>query len=205
MVAVMAASLYASLRIAFRAQADAETNIEPSRTAEVVMEFLRGDLQNLMPPNPDAAYSLIGPFQGLDSTDDRGAEADDVTFYTTAEAPDRPSANGDIKKIELAMSQDHSLVRRVTRNLLAQVEPEPVEEVLCRNVAGFNLRFYDGEEWQPTWDSQQLGDTLPAAVEVTLTLKRVDARNGVEKTYRFTRVFVPSCAAPATGTVALPG
>src|SRR5947209_20324847 len=45
MVSIMAASLFAGMRIAFRSQSSAEVAIEPVRTAAVAMEFLREDLQ----------------------------------------------------------------------------------------------------------------------------------------------------------------
>jgi general secretion pathway protein J len=205
MVAIMAASLYASMRVAFRAQSGAETAIEPSRTAELAFEIIRADLQNVVPPTPfeNQTVLLAGPFQASDGKDDRGADGDDVIFYTTADAPDRPSANGDIKKVELVVSSqnatnDHVLVRRVTRNLLAQIEPTPVEEVICRNIAGFNVRYFDGSDWQTTWDSQQVSDALPSAVEVTLELQRPAGAGQPPRVYRFVRVFALSCAAPLT-------
>jgi type II secretion system protein J len=207
MVAIMAASLYAAMRVAFRAQSGAEAAIEPSRTAELVFEMIRIDLQNIVPPTPYnvQTVTLAGPFQASDGKDDRGADGDDVILYTTADAPDRPSANGDIKKVELLISTqdgtgDHVLVRRVTRNLLAQIEPTPVEEVVCRNVGAFNVRYYDGTDWQTTWDSTQLGDVLPTAVEVTIELQRPAAAGQPPRTYRFVRVFAISCAAPAQDT-----
>jgi type II secretion system protein J len=212
MVAIMAASLYASMRVAFRAQSSAETAIEPSRTAELAFEIIRTDLQNVLPPTPytNAPVVLAGAFQASDGKDDRGLDGDDVTFYTTADAPDRPSANGDVKKVELLITTqnattpngaaDHVLVRRVTRNLLAQVEPTPEEEVICRNVGGFNVRYYDGTDWQTTWDSTQLSDVLPSAVEVTLELQRPAAAGQPPRVYRFVRVFALSCAAPVQDT-----
>jgi len=207
MVAIMAASLYASMRVAFRAQASAETAIEPSRTAELAFEIIRNDLQDALPPTPftNAPVVLAGAFQTTDGKDDRGVDADDVVLYTTADAPNRPSANGDIKKVELLVttpdgSNDHVLVRRVTRNLLAQVEPTPNEEVICRNVGGFNVRYYDGTDWQTTWDSTQLGDILPNAVEVTLELRRPSAAGQPERVFQFVRVFSISCAAPVQDT-----
>ena len=61
MVAILSVSLYASLRIAFRARESAEKAIEPARTAELAMEFIRSDLQNAMTPNPGAASPNPAP------------------------------------------------------------------------------------------------------------------------------------------------
>ncbi len=199
MVAIMAASLYASLQIAFRAKASADAALEMPRTAELAMEYLRGDLQNALPPNPTAVNPLASDMVGTDGTDDRGADSDDVVFYSTAQAPEHASANGEIKRVELCVvvpdgRTDHVLVRRVTRNLLSQIEVNADEEVICRGVAGFNLRYYDGADWLDTWDSAQQGDVLPLAVEVTLELTRPGQAGQPDHTFRFVRVFTLPCA-----------
>jgi prepilin-type N-terminal cleavage/methylation domain-containing protein len=93
------------------------------------------------------------------------------------------------------------LVRRVTTNLLSQVAVEGDEEVLCRGVRSLNLRYYDGLTWQDNWDSTQLENAIPTAVEVVVELER--SRDGQLKVLRFPRVFLLSCAttaAAATGT-----
>jgi type II secretion system protein J len=206
-VAIIGVSLYASIKVAFNAQHSAETAIEPSRTAELAMEFLRQDLENIVPPAgnngqiPLATGKLAGDFTGTDSTDDRGHAGDDLLLFTTAPAADHAAANGEIKQVELlvttaANSNDHVLVRRVTRNLLSTLVPTPDEEILCRGVDGFNLRYFDGTDWQDSWDSTAVNNELPTAIEVTLELER-PATDGGTQTLRYTRVFTVSCATPA--------
>ncbi|HEY8666266.1 MAG TPA: GspJ family type II secretion system protein, partial [Tepidisphaeraceae bacterium] len=173
MVTIMAMSLYASLRAAFRAKSSAEAAIEPSRTAGLIMEFLRTDLQNALPPTG----ILAGAFSGTDGKDERGRDSDDLVFYSTAESPEHPSGNGEVKKVELLVTMaptgnDHLLVRRVTRNLLSELAVDPDEEVLARGIGAFNVRYYDGAGWVDTWDSSAENNALPAAVEVTIELDR---------------------------------
>jgi prepilin-type N-terminal cleavage/methylation domain-containing protein len=213
MVAILSVSLYASLRIAFRARESAEKTIEPARTAELAMEFIRNDLQNAMTPNPNAATpntvsttpptAVTGPFIGTDGKDGRGRDADDLIFFSTSDSPLHVDANGDIKQIELAVVQaqgngDYVLVRRVTPNLLAPTTPNPDEEVICRGVGGFNLRYYNGAAWSDTWDSTQtqFDNTIPVAVEVTLQLDR-QTNSGQTQSYRYVRVFPLSCSTAA--------
>jgi type II secretion system protein J len=206
-VAIMSVSMYASVRIAFKAQTSAETAVEPSRTAELAMDFVRQDLQNAVPPAGNngqialATGRLAGDFVGVDGTGNDGNHpSDDLLFYSTADAADHQAANGEIKRVELLIitpdkSSQQQLVRRVTRNLLASLEPAPDEEVLVRGIAGFNLRYYDGTTWQETWDSTALENALPKAIEVTIELDRPTA-DGAPRTLRFTRVFTVSCATP---------
>ncbi len=198
MVAVLAMSLYASMRIAFTAQSSADTSLEPPRTASLALNFLREDLQNALPPTG----ILAGAFLGYDGRADNGRDGDSIEFFSTAPGKDHISANGDIKKIELLVTDvdgELSLVRRVTRNLLSEVESDPDEEILCRGVASFNLRYFDGTDWQDTWDSTTVDNTLPTAVEVTIELDRKQA-DGQMKTNRYINVCAIPCAAPATDT-----
>lgn len=202
MVAMLAASMYVSLQIAFRAQSTAEAAVEPARTADVAMELLRDDLQNAFPPST-TENQILKVFIGTDSMDSRGGNADTLEFCTTADSKEHAAANGELKQVILkvnapANSSDHILVRQVTRNLLTSGnEPKVEEEIICRGVAGFNLRYYDGGAWQDSWDSNTSTIPLPLAVEVVLQLDR-PTPNGQTKTFKYIRVFPLSCATTAT-------
>ena len=103
------------------------------------------------------------------------------------------------------------LVRRITTGLPGQAQSPaaptatlmPGDEVICRGVRSFNLRYCDGSAWQDSWDSDTMDSMLPTAVEVTLELERAD-RDTV-RVIPFTRVFLMSCsglwsAAATSGT-----
>lgn len=193
--AILAASLYAAMRAGFQAKTSAQEAVDPARTAALALGFMADDIENILPPTG----ILAGPFEGTSAQDDRGREADDVVFFTTADAPDDADANGDIKKVELTVivpdgSTDHVLVRRVTRNLLSTTQPAPDDEILCRGVGGFTVRYYDGAEWTDTWDSTQQADTLPAAVQITLQLDRPAGPNQPPRQLLYTRVIPIPCS-----------
>jgi hypothetical protein len=215
----VAASLGAQLKYAFDAQKHAEFVIEPTRTVELAMDYLRNDIQNAVVPNStsttaEAGYEsspiyLAGTFEGAQSTDARGREADAVTFFTTADAPEHIDANGEIKQVTLQVVQDTSsgdyvLVRRVIRNLIPPDSLEnPDEEVLCRGVASFTLQYFDGSNWDTAWDSTQEDNTLPAAVQITLELERPYNVNSTQThMITYTRIFqIPSSTAALDTTV----
>ncbi len=201
LVAILALSLYASLRVAFKAKAAAEAAVEPPRTAGLVLDQVAQDLQASVAPTS----LLASTFEGTDGTDDRGRPGDDVQFFSVADSPLHAVANGELKNVELAVmtapNGDHLLVRKVVRNLLSPTAtPNPDVEVLCRGVGGWNLRYYNGAEWADSWDSTQQDNTLPAAVEVTLTLDRpngnVVAGDGT-RSFRYTRVVPLACSTAA--------
>ena len=203
---ILATGLYMSLHIGFKAQKSAERAIAPVRAGTLALEMLRRDLASALPPTG----ILAGAFIGEDAKAEASTEdADLLVFYSTIEDAGR-GATG-IRMIEFALTptEDYSeniLVRRVTENLLAPITPEPVEEVLCRNVKSLNVRHFDGVEWQDSWDSGLAGDTLPLAVEVTLTLPDPDASPEDEAKGRaFTRVFLLPCGRAASGENARAG
>ena len=197
-VAITAAALVASLRIALKARESSEQAAAGGRTSELVMEFLRDDLQCALPPRGTFATG----FAGTHAQDDRGHDADDLVFFTTAPSPlHAEGANGEIKQIELTMrrldntSNDHVLVRRAWNNLLAPQQENPDEEVLCRHVDSLNIAYFDGNAWTDSWDSStQSPASLPMAARVTLTLEsgRLNP-DGSPVLVRYTRIFQLPC------------
>jgi type II secretion system protein J len=176
MVAIIAGSLATSLWTAYHATQRTEAAVAPSRQASIMMDYLAPDFQNAMQTSTTNPQTLIGNFEGTQAQDDRGHEADDVIFFSTTESPQHVDANGEIKQIEytvehLSGSNDYALVRRVTRNLLAQIQAAPDEEIICRNVSSFTLQYFDGSNWNTTWDSTQEDKTIPAAVQVKVELE----------------------------------
>jgi prepilin-type N-terminal cleavage/methylation domain-containing protein len=219
--ALIAGSLYSGLRIGFRAQSNAESSVEPIRTAELAMGLLRPDIESAVPANG----VLRGAFIATDSTGEGGLPADTVEFFTTGDPLDPDTAGGsqqagpgaggmsalsggggafgatqfqpggEVRKVAIGVvpgPRGQMLVRRVTANLLAQVEEQPYEEVVCRGVRSLNLRYWDGLTWQDNWDSTTIDNNIPSAVEVTIELER--EQYGQPTVLRFIRVFRLSCS-----------
>jgi len=207
-VATLIPVLYAALHSAFNAKTKAEAAVEPARTAELSMDIIRQDLGDALAPTGQ----LANTFEGTQGKDDRGREADDLQFCSTADSPQHAAANGEVKFIELtvmtAPNGDHLLVRKVIRNLLSPQESatqavppgNPDVEVICRGVGGLSFRYFDGSNWDTTWDYTTLDYTAPAAVEVTLTLDRPGGHS-VEpdgsRCFRYVRVIPVGCSTAA--------
>ncbi|MDB5289310.1 MAG: hypothetical protein JWL69_551 [Phycisphaerales bacterium] len=205
--ASMGAIMVASLGVAFKSRQAAERAVGPARTKEVAMEILRDDLQCALPPRGQFAGSFIG----TNLQDDRGYDGDDLTFYTTTPSPfHTEGSNGEIKQIELTVyplsgskNKDYVLVRRIWNNLLAPVQENPDEEIICRHVMGFNLRYFDGttSTWQDTWDSTQQSNALPLAVEVTLAIDTLQTNpDGSPRISQTVRVYPFPCTGKSNDT-----
>ena len=94
------------------------------------------------------------------------------------------------------------LVRDVTSNLLAEIQSDPQEEVLCRGVRSLNFRYFDGLTWQDSWDSTQVSNAIPSAVEMVIELDR--SAGGQQRIISFPRTFLLSCSTLSPTNTATP-
>jgi hypothetical protein len=171
-MSVLAVSLFASLRVAFKSRDAATASLEPVHEIESVMDLVRAEFESALPPRG----SFVGTFIGSDYQGNSGRGDDDVTFYTATPGVVGYTRPGDVKRVELRLLTDEStgtrvLCRRVTGNLLSPNIILPDDEILCRGVLSFEVIYYDGFEWWNSWDSGQESDSLPPAVQVTLELE----------------------------------
>jgi len=202
MMSMLAGSLYASLHIAFRARDSAAAAIDPPRTAELALELLRQDIESVLPP----IGILAGEFIGTDAQDESGQDADTLILHSSAHNVAPGERASEIRQVELAFEplsegEEPVLVRRITTNLLAPEVPEPVEEVLCRNVRALNLSYFDGYDWLDNWDSTTQGNALPVAVEVFLEIDLAEPTESSEAGYKLSRIFLLPCGGTAETTV----
>lgn len=204
MIVVIAASLYASLHIAFRARDTALRTVQQTRACNAAFGLLKEDLQSALVTTRGI---LGGPFVGMPAIGSAGGEADTLSFYMAAPADAESNwAPGDVRFVEYLCepSPDATgdvLVRRMTDNLLAPVVAEPNVEPICRGVRSFTLRYFDGADWLDNWDSNAVGVVLPAAVEVTLELMDPAASSRDAATYRMSRVLPLPCGQAIGSTV----
>jgi type II secretion system protein J len=208
LVSMVAASLYAGMHIAIQAKRTAERAVAPVRSAAIAADLVSRDLECALPPTG----VLAGPFSGSASggTIAGGGEADMLDFYCVGEdcppgQQTHPMQEG-IRHVELAVRTDvdpPQLVRRIDRNLLASAQQDPEEEILCRGVRSFQVRYYDGTTWYNEWDSTANNDSLPTAVQITLELQMDPGQSASQQVpgnnvYRVSRVIQMSCVSPDT-------
>jgi hypothetical protein len=213
MAAMLALSLYTAMRVTMKSRESANAAVDPVRTASVAIDMIQQDFESVpSPPPSDAPTNVLGgPFYATHQPGGHG-DNDTIEFYSLGADPVvgdptqvSPLAEG-VRKIQFYVATDGpspTLVRRVTRNLLPASEAPFDEEVLCRDVRSFSLRYYDGTAWQEDWDSSTLDDSLPNAVAITLELGDVNVDKPGQ---RITRVVPLACAKPlTTGTTSVTG
>ena len=173
LMAVIAMALYSSMYVAMKSKRSIEEAVGPYRYSNSTFDFLQKDLVCALAPGD----VLAGQFQGVDGSAAGVDGADMLLFFTSNYVPDEGEIACDIAQTEYFVEnrdgwKDMVLVRRQTTNLLSPKTIEGKSEVICRGVRSFNLQYYDGYEWLDTWDSTTQDNMLPAAVAISLTLKK---------------------------------
>ena len=185
LVALVAAALYSSLFVAFKAKSTAVKAVENLHRGQRTTELIQADVQSAVKP---AGTSIMGDFIGTAGTNSGPASAgtDILSFYSAAMDIEPATGIGDIKKIEYICESsgkdEFTLVRLVTTNLMPAggVTPEPKREVIARGLASFTVRYSDGSTWFDTWDSSlpvvpdvpnTQNKQLPRAIEIVLEFK----------------------------------
>lgn len=197
MVAMLALAMYQAMRVTTVARRSAFAAVDSTRAGVIAADLVRQDFESIPPP----AGILASEFVGLHLTGNSGGDADGVQFSAfgrDANRPDGPFSDG-LRRIEFQLRTDidpPALIRRVTRNLLPTAEAEVEEEILCRNVRSFSLRYFDGLSWQESWDSTTVENALPTAVAITLEV--ADARDTAADSpgRTITRIVPLACGRP---------
>jgi type II secretion system protein J len=216
LVAMLSLTLYSCFNTAYKAKRTAESTVKPVRAVSAAMELITKDIQNTVKPvltatmDPTAippqrlARWFAGGYEG-----GMGSEAAWLDFHTIGSdaIPNLGAFSEGIRRVVWTTRSEGTttlLVRRVTRNILAPEEQEPEEQIICRDVKAFALRYYDDQtgEWYEEWDSTggnpviQLNQ-IPTYVQVDLTvgLDTVQQRNQQQRQYHVTRV-IPIATAP---------
>jgi type II secretion system protein J len=207
-MAMLSMSLYASLSTAFKAKRTAERTVRPSRAVATALDLMGRDLEAaVMPPAVPTTgivtqRTLAGDFYGIDDASGTG-EADSIEFYSLgSDGPwEQRTMSEGVRRVIIGLRTDVNppvLVRQITRNLTATVEEEPEEDVICRNVRSFAVRYWDGFTWYEDWDSTASGPNsggpstvipLAVRVEMEVTMDGVQQPGMPANTYRVTRVI----------------
>lgn len=189
LMALLMGSAYEVLRLARRAQDRAQEAVEIHQVARACLDRIRMDLEGLVQeagPFNTGLWAEDGPL----NRDGVEYPGDYATFLTASNVPriaarrldpndTEALTDPDLLEIQYAVGSTADtglgLVRSVKRRLnctLAREEDLWRQEVLAEEVLGLNFRWFDGSEWQETWDSESL-EAFPEAVEITLVVGRL--------------------------------
>ena len=177
---VISGTYFGALRLHNSTQLRVDNDLILHRTLSLVQK----DLEGVMVPGSPTATPPVGTFSG--QFQDTPTNSPTQEFSATRVSPDLYTTSGELdgwnpfSEVQvvayfLAPATDGSntknLVRAVTHNLLSVVQPTTDEQILIAGVANAEFDYYDGTEWNTTWDSTATS-TLPTAIRFSLALAR---------------------------------
>ncbi|MBI3416011.1 MAG: prepilin-type N-terminal cleavage/methylation domain-containing protein [Verrucomicrobia bacterium] len=163
---------------AMRLQRKTSQAVDESLPAQQAVALIKRDLQGIVAPG----RVLAGPLQSGAAT--IPGQSGGTAFYTDTGALEEMLPWGDIQQVVYFLRDPVSrttptgkdLMRVVSRNLLATIQEQPVEQFLMSDVAALGFSYYDGTSWRDAWDtttpdmSTGLTNTLPKAIRVEIDL-----------------------------------
>ena len=164
-LAAMNAAFYAALHLRSVTTNLVENSIPQSHAASV----LKADLRGTLITGGTMAVSIESP-----GTESGNSQPTDLDIYTTTGVLRDDLPWGDLQKVSYLLKDSTStsrlggkdLVRAVTRNLLASTQPDLTEQPLLSGVSSVQFSFYDGANWQTSWDSASAVTPVPQAIKV---------------------------------------
>ena len=164
-LAAMNAAFYAALHLRSVTNDLVENSIPMNHAASI----LKADLRGTLITGGTMAVSIESP--GTENTDNQPTDLD---IFTTTGVLRDDQPWGDVQKVSYLLKDSANasrlggkdLVRAVTRNLLASTQPDLAEQPLLSGVSSVQFSFYDGANWQTTWDSTSAVTPTPRAIKV---------------------------------------
>ena len=172
--------------------------VDASLPIQHTLATMRRDLENAVPTTTNGVLSGDFKVGGVASLGI--GQPVDIELYTTTGSMREDQPWGDIQRVtyELRRPADNrmpgkDLIRSVTRNLLADVTPQPQDQWMMGGVDSLTFSCYDGSGWYDTWDST-VTTNIPTAVRVEIYLA---ANNGGRSDEQPIQMVVPiDCQAP---------
>ena len=151
-------ALYGIFQHAIHLRDSATERIRDTRMRDRAAAIIRNDLRNAFISGGLFASIVEGDSAG---TDGENSELPGYLKLTTTTGKDTPDAlYGDVAQVEYYVVRSSTggategggeLVRAVTRDLL-DTDPQPEEQQIMTGVQSFQVAFYDGANWQTSWE-----------------------------------------------------
>jgi prepilin-type N-terminal cleavage/methylation domain-containing protein len=181
--AIVASAVFALFDAGRSVTSRAEFRSQLFQTARSALQAVENDLRGVVMPGTQFDTGFIGTGGGSDKEPLDKLEFHSVNRYTSAAydvnkvQPDQVWGI-DLTKVYYYIEQDlkktpHGFVREVPLELTPPNGPvhrdESVVE-LSQDVVFIHFRYFDGNDWQTSWDST-VTNNLPKAVEVTVYVR----------------------------------
>jgi len=158
-----------------------DRSMNASAEVRFASQMLLRDLENLYRAKDVNNMKLVGST----ISSGEGGQSSDVTFYTVGRSQARRGQpEGDVYEVEysLVRKDDKSvLTRRLWPNPDKEAKPGGVMTVIAEDIDVFQVRYFDGEDWQVEWP-EDIGD-VPKLVEVDIAYAPRNGRKGPRESF----------------------
>jgi type II secretion system protein J len=174
--AVVLAAINGVLYGALRLRNSTTQMIEEALPVQRAVEMIRRDLSGIVVPGTNMAGPMLSD---LDTTQPMLGTPASPTFYTTTGRITETLPWAELQKVTYYLkpptnryaSAGFDLIRTVTRNLLPSNQQLPDEnDWLMTGVERLDFSYYDGTQWQNTWNSTNQTVPLPRAIKLEMLL-----------------------------------
>jgi type II secretion system protein J len=173
-LAAMNTAFYAALHLRSSTSSAVENSIPLNHAVSILKADLRGILIT--------GGLMAGPVESP-GTENVNNQPTLLDIYTTTGVIRDDLPWGDVQKVSYLLKNPagvsrpvgQDLVRAVTRNLLAPTQPDLSEQSLLSGVNLLQFSFYDGTNWQTTWDSTNAVAPIPQAIKVEIEFAKADS------------------------------
>ena len=145
-----------------------DTNISAAAEVRFAMNLIARDLVNFYRDENIENTKIIGITE-----ESSEGNASYIVFYTLNRMKARADqAEGDIYEVEYSLRKDDDrslLMRRLWPNPNEEYEPGGILAVIAEDIAVFEVRYFDGEEWSNEWPEEM--EVLPQLIEVSIVGK----------------------------------
>ncbi len=181
LIAVMMTIVYGIVISTLEAQSRVEEVTAGSEIGPAILSRVRQDIEAAMVFDKERDW-----FFGVDRQGSWG-QRDRIDFVAAAESYGAEDSQSDprfqsINEVGYSVveSQDRPGEGVLYRREDYWMDAEPLKggrlTALYDRVTGFDVQYFDGQQWVMDWSSKQGGGKLPDAVKVTLTLRVTDRR-----------------------------
>ena len=171
--AIVLLAIYGVFSKAIHLRQDATERMRDARVRAHAAAVIRNDLVNALVSGGKLAATLTG------SQETHGSSFPGYLKFTTTTGTTQPkdvSLVGDIQQVEYYIVNDPDgsggksglLVRTAETNLLTTVQEQAPEQRLLAGVESLEISFFDGQNWQESWEVNETTKTLPQAVRVRI-------------------------------------
>jgi len=179
-----------ALRAVTAGRAMVNTNIAAADELRYAVELIRSDLANVYRDGSADAMKFVG----ISAESDENMTTSLTMRIVSLANARRSEPEGDIHEVHYYVMEGEdksALMRRIYPLVGTEAEeelPGGVLTAIAENIVGFELMYFDGEEWVPDWPAEL--NRLPEMVEIVLaTVEEKQGREGSIVTRRIIASF----------------